>query len=182
MESKQLAKELKQAKDYLEALKQERDQRRRKLVQERVLPLEQQIMQIKRKIDAEVTEAFPYADFDAADSKVRILERQLNEAKANESRTHDLVGQKVQRWARSSSWGRNTTLIPKEMGIVDVYDGQNIGGRNASWRKPVVGQLFIRNIKKDGKPGLNTLATVPGDLLPGGWYLEGVDPNKQTNV
>lgn len=178
MESKQLADLLKQAKDELDQLKNEAAMRRRKLTLERVAPLEAQITQLKRQIDKEVNEAFPYSDFDTVETRIRVLSKQLDEAKVAEAKlSRAMIGRTVQEWRRTR-YG-DGPYRKAEIGIVDVYDGTNIGRKNGFYNLPAVGELFIRNIRKDGTPGKVALATVPKDALPGGWYPLGVDPNTQ---
>lgn len=180
--SKRLARSLKQAEAKLDDLKAARNLRRQKLLAERVAPLEQQVMALKREIDRMIYDEFPFANFDAIESEIRQTKKALDEAKVAESTmSRALVGTTVQQWTRGR-YGTAKELKPKDIGIVAVFDGTNVG-RGSMWNKPRnVGDLFIRNIKKDGTPGLTSLATVPEDTLPGGWYPVGVDPNKQTNV
>ena len=87
--------------------------------------------------------------------------------------THEWEGKKVQRLERirkgSAAWNRTYEDVTV-YGVVEVRrNGTKFADNSASWRLPVLGQAFVRYLKKDGTPGLKIDDRRVGTLA--GWSL-----------
>lgn len=95
-------------------------------------------------------------------------------AKASQEGWGDFpVGTELCMWAASGSYGRGKLVI-KKRGVVEVCTKDTKLAENLGWKKPDIGEAFVRVLKKDGTPSLMA-GEKWGTWLPEGQKPEGAE-------
>lgn len=89
----------------------------------------------------------------AADKALRDAKRQRADAESSATPDHPWEGQTVE--GPESSWRRNSDIV---RGVVFTYRPGTVLGPGHTYSRPEVGDRFVRLLKKDGKPGLRSVA------------------------
>lgn len=129
--------------------------------------LDRLLMEQTREIDA-VRERYREALSDAKSEAVK-AEWALKKAESAAAPEHEWEGKRVKRISVRRSFHRSTPGEP-EYGIVRTCRIDTEFPENMTWRKPRVGDAFVRLLKKDGSEGVR-IASLPGYGI-GTWELD----------
>ena len=132
MTIEEMEKAVRESKDKLRAVKKQRDD---------------ELDAAQREINARWQPAL-----DEAARQVNLAERHLREA-VSATATHPWEGKRVvgHKWVTSGFSGRHETAY----GIVEVRRVDTLFADNlASYKRPAIGEAFVRLLKKDGTPGM----------------------------
>jgi hypothetical protein len=89
-------------------------------------------------------------------------------------------------WGRprdTRGWERDRKKIALRRGVLEVRTSETVLPANVgSWRLPVIGEVFIRILKKDGSPGMAVESYRPNPAGVNAWLPEGQTPEDAATV
>jgi hypothetical protein len=147
-----------------------RNERRQELVREAMAKVE-------RDLDAEFPE-FTEAVAEEDQRRIAYEDARLEAAKARVSRNN--YGVLVEWGMRDRNWynleKRYLMYKTGRRAVLEVCDRNTIFDRNmADWRRPAIGEIFLRRIKKNGENSAQIIK-LHNEEIPSSWLPEGDKP------
>lgn len=177
-----MGKTIKQLEAELEAIKTERRQlnfaitlRKNEHTEKLVRPLEVQLASAKAQVSILIGDEFNTA-MDDLSNRIGAAEVALRNAKVQAASSNPLIGKVYCRW-EGGRFSRDVLKNTGERAVVEVYDG-NTDIQFGRYIQAIVGGLYLRNLRKDGTPGVKAVGRIDSDSSGSpGWHPEGVNPN-----
>lgn len=166
-------------RQQLTLLEREIKSAKAKLVKEKVTPIRLQADELEKGINQQVDAEYKARLLAAREAVYNANELEEKEKVQQSCTVWYPVGTKVELWKNKGRY-INGKQKSGEFGLVEVYDGTNPLPDNLRWRKPNVGDIMVRLLKKNGESGLRVEVVSNQNRMKAHfanvWLIEGDTP------